>query len=63
MKSHSPNNRPERFLLLASGLLFLTGMANAETLIWSEEFDSGSAPAPATWSYDIGDGCAVGICG
>ena len=59
----SPKNRPERVLLLASGVLFLTGMANAETLVWSEEFDSGSALETTVWSYDLGDGCAAGICG
>ena len=25
-----------------------------DTLVWSEEFDSGDAPDPAVWSYDLG---------
>jgi beta-glucanase (GH16 family) len=35
------------------------------TLAWSDEFN-GKAGAPVdstVWSYDIGDGCAAGICG
>ena len=36
---------------------------DAETLAWSEGFDAGSTLDTTVWSYDIGDGCAVGICG
>jgi len=54
---------PERTLLLAAVVLSLTGTSSAETLIWSEEFNSSSALEGSVWSYDIGDGCAAGICG
>ena len=53
----------KQILLLAAGVLSLTGMANAETLVWSEEFDTGSALDTTVWSYDLGDGCDAGICG
>jgi len=52
-----------RILLLATGVLFLGGTANAEILVWSDEFESGSNLDTSVWSYDVGDGCAVGICG
>lgn len=34
-------------------------------LVWSDEFDgaAGTGVDEATWSHDIGDGCAAGICG
>ncbi len=34
-------------------------------LVWSDDFDgpAGAAPHPATWSHDLGDGCAAGNCG
>jgi beta-glucanase (GH16 family) len=54
---------PGRILLLAAVLLSLTGSSNAENLVWSEEFSSGSALEGSVWSYDLGDGCAEGICG
>ena len=54
---------PGRILVLAAVVLFLTGTSNAETVIWSEEFNSDSALACSVWSYDTGDGCAQGICG
>ena len=46
-------------------LLFLwcfTTKTNAQTLVWQENFDS-TTINPATWTYDLGDGCANGICG
>ena len=49
--------------MLASGLLLPGTAANAETLLWSEEFDSTPAPDSALWSYELGDGCDAGICG
>lgn len=54
---------PGRILLLAAAVVALTGPSNAETLIWNEEFDSDSALDCSVWSYDLGDGCAAGICG
>ena len=27
----------------------------AQDMLWSDEFDSGSVPNPAVWSYDRGD--------
>jgi beta-glucanase (GH16 family) len=32
-------------------------------LVWSDEFDSGTSPNPANWTYEIGDGSAQGIPG
>ena len=32
-------------------------------LVWSDEFDVAGAPNPSYWTYDIGDGCSIGICG
>jgi len=46
-----------------AAVLVLSGLAKAETLVWSEEFDSGPALETTVWSYDLGDGCAAGICG
>jgi hypothetical protein len=34
---------------------------NGQTLVWEEHFND--AINPVTWTYDIGDGCAKGICG
>jgi beta-glucanase (GH16 family) len=51
------------FLLLMASVLFLGGTANAEVLVWSEEFETGPVLDTSVWSYDLGDGCAVGICG
>lgn len=37
--------------------LFASAVGTAHgQLIWSEEFDSGTSPDPAVWSYDIGAG-------
>lgn len=37
----------------------------AWTLVWRDEFDGpdGSAPDPATWGYDLGDGSDIGLPG
>ena len=32
-------------------------------LVWSDEFDVAGAPNPSYWTYDLGDGCSIGICG
>ncbi|MDX1570115.1 MAG: glycoside hydrolase family 16 protein [Xanthomonadales bacterium] len=45
--------RPSKLLLV----FFLASPAFAgDQLLWSDEFDSGSAPNPAVWSYDLGRG-------
>lgn len=36
--------------------LTITSNGFAETLLWSEEFDSGTSPDTKTWSYDLGTG-------
>lgn len=35
------------------------------TLVWSDEFDAASGTPVDTlkWSFDLGDGCSVGLCG
>ena len=50
-----------RVLAPAAAVLLLAGTSNAQTPVWSEEFDSGLECS--VWSYEIGDGCAQGICG
>lgn len=63
VKRDSSLIQPERssksngFLLKALFLILLfTGMSDTAfaQLIWSDEFDSGSAPDSAVWSYDLG---------
>ncbi len=54
--SIQPSRKLKLLLLLAFGFLFSYGVATAQTIIWSEEFDSGTAPDPAVWSYDLGAG-------
>jgi len=41
---------PRRILLLMAAVLVLSGLAKAETLVWSEEFDSGPALETTVWS-------------
>lgn len=55
--------RAQRILLLAAGVMLLADPASAQTLLWSDEFDAGPGLDPLVWSYDLGDGCASGICG
>ena len=31
-------------------------------LVWSDEFDVDGAPDPTKWTYDLGDGCSIGLC-
>jgi hypothetical protein len=31
-------------------------------LIWSDEFNLDGPPNPSKWGYDLGDGCAIGLC-
>ena len=40
-------------LLLAAFLAFTANIAHAQ-VVWSEEFDSGTAPDDSIWSYDLG---------
>lgn len=35
-------------------VLTVYGQANAERLIWADEFNSGAQPNPEFWSYDVG---------
>ena len=51
-------------LLLAISLfpLYVPLQAQCPTLLWSEEF-SGNELNTDNWNYQIGDGCAEGICG
>jgi beta-glucanase (GH16 family) len=45
-----------RYFVLTGLLAFTGSSAYAQQLMWSDEFDSGTAPDPATWSYDLGGG-------
>ena len=38
-----------------AGAALIPFSASLSAQIWSEEFDSGSAPNPAVWSYDLGN--------
>lgn len=40
----------------------VTQTENANTPIWSDEFEYSGAPDPEKWSYDMGDGCPR-VCG
>ncbi|MEC8651236.1 MAG: glycoside hydrolase family 16 protein [Planctomycetota bacterium] len=40
----------------ASCLLLAAPLCAQGPLVWSEEFNSGSAPDPTIWNYDLGDG-------
>lgn len=45
------------------GVLFAAVMsANAQTLVWEENFSKNTLQG-RTWTYDLGDGCAVDNCG
>jgi len=41
--------------LFLSGVFAITGDTAFAQLIWSEEFDTGTSPDSAVWSYDLGD--------
>ena len=32
------------------------------TLLWEDEFNVDGLPDPTKWSYDLGDGCDIGLC-
>ena len=52
----STGNLGRRMLFVALTLASLGhSLARADqALLWSEEFDSGPAPDPSIWSYDLG---------
>ncbi len=50
-------------VVVALALLPVGSALGAEPLVWSDEFDDGPTLDPVIWSYDLGDGCASGICG
>jgi beta-glucanase (GH16 family) len=52
--THRPDSTAIRVVSLLI-LMMLTAPASAQ-LLWSDEFDSGTAPDPSAWSYDLGDG-------
>ena len=37
--------------------------ANSQTLVWQEEFNTGTSLSNDLWTYDFGDGCERGNCG
>ena len=55
LHSRPSRRRAATFLILASVLLAVPSTAAAQ-LLWSEEFDSGTAPNSDVWSYDLGAG-------
>ena len=50
------------FLVALSLIHFQPVQAQCPSLVWSDEF-TGTALDLNKWSYQIGDGCAEGICG
>ncbi len=42
-------------ILLSSGAAILMADTSRAEVVWSDEFDTGSVPDPATWTYDLGD--------
>ena len=45
------------------GVLFAAAVSvNAQTLVWEEKFNKNTLNGQ-TWTYDVGDGCAVDNCG
>ncbi len=55
MKTPQPPTPLKFTTHLILGFMLLTSLANAQ-LIWSDEFDSGTAPNSAVWNYDLGSG-------
>ena len=42
-------------LIFFAGVAGAPVVANAQTLVWSEEFDSGTTPNPNVWTADLGN--------
>jgi beta-glucanase (GH16 family) len=52
-----------RFALIATAALAALPLAGqAQTLVWQDEFD-GTSLNPSKWTFDIGTGCKIGLCG
>ncbi len=60
MKAFAQN--PGTVLLLLLLFITLQGFTQCPTLVWADEFN-GTTLDQTKWSYQIGDGCAEGICG
>lgn len=45
-----------------AGCQFPTDLENSYELVWNDEFEDASID-DSKWSYDLGDGCDIGICG
>ena len=52
---NQPSRKLKLLLLLISGVVFSHGLATAQVL-WSDEFNSGSAPDSAVWTPETGAG-------
>lgn len=51
-----------RTVLVLSFLPYAKALSDCSSLLWSDEFN-GSGLDPSKWSYQVGDGCDLGICG
>ena len=49
-------------LAFIGALLSAAVVTDAQTLVWEEKFNQ-STLDPRTWTYDLGDGCAIDNCG
>ncbi|KAL3938099.1 MAG: hypothetical protein SGARI_001878 [Bacillariaceae sp.] len=53
-----------RFLMaVILSLSSVSAYLNVGDVLWEDNFNEGSTPDIGYWSFDIGDGCAVGNCG
>lgn len=59
---HFLASRSKLFLLLALVVATVLPARSQQQLVWEENFD-GPTINPSTWTYDLGDGCAQGVCG
>jgi beta-glucanase (GH16 family) len=49
------------FVFTVIGVLLVTFTMKAQTLVWEEKFNKDTIDAQ-TWTYDMGDGCAIDLC-
>ncbi|BBJ97274.1 glycoside hydrolase family 16 protein [Xanthomonas campestris] len=49
-------------VLLGTACAALTPQLRAQTLVWEDNFN-GPAIDGNTWTYDVGNGCQIGLCG
>jgi beta-glucanase (GH16 family) len=58
----SKSNTYNTIIFTVIGVLLATISTKAQTLVWQEKFNADTINAQ-TWTYDMGDGCAIDLCG